>query len=364
MLDFYGITGRLRIVDADRSAGVVTAGDRSRARRARDRFDDLTERLLRDSKRQATWSALGSLWSATSSPRVSKVRAAHGDDAEHRRRPDTRTHRARCRRADPTPGSRRRRWVRRSACCRGRRWPAARARVRASRARPSPARSRSTRSGTRCSPNPRPCPTGRSSARLGVSDSASIVMPNAVLATMMWRIVISLRRAVDSAPISEPMLMIENSTVNVASSPWNVRCTSSGMHDLEVEGQRADDRHHDERDPQFRLAPGVARGRRAPAACRARRRASAGARAGFIIQRPTITAMYERPSSAERPRVAADRDQQAREGRADDPRRRHQRAVERDGVVHVVFGHHLDDERAAGRVVERDRDSRPTNAIA
>ena len=72
-------------------------------------------------------------------------------------------------------------------------------------------------------------PNGNVSARLGVSDSASIVMPNAVLATMMWRIVISLRRAVDSAPISEPMLMIENSTVNVASPPWNVRCTSSGM---------------------------------------------------------------------------------------------------------------------------------------
>ena len=28
--------------------------------------------------------------------------------------------------------------------------------------------------------------------------------------------------------MSEPMLMIENSTVNVVSSPWNVRFTSSG----------------------------------------------------------------------------------------------------------------------------------------
>ena len=34
-----------------------------------------------------------------------------------------------------------------------------------------------------------------------------------------------------------------------------------------------------------------------------------------------------------------------------------ERAVERDGVLHVRRGHHLGDERPAGRVVEREHEA-------
>ncbi len=58
---------------------------------------------------------------------------------------------------------------------------------------------------------------------------SSIVTPNPMLAMMMWRTLISVRLAVESAPMSEPTLTTENSTVNIASLLSNVRFTSNGM---------------------------------------------------------------------------------------------------------------------------------------
>ena len=76
-----------------------------------------------------------------------------------------------------------------------------------------------------------------------------------------------------------------------------------------------------------------------------------------IIQRPAITAMYESASSEEAPAEPDGGDEQAGQGGADDAGARHQGAVQADGVLHVVLGHHLDDEGAAGRVVEGDGDA-------
>ena len=52
--------------------------------------------------------------------------------------------------------------------------------------------------------------------------------PNAVDATITWRTVTLMRRAVASAPSNEPKLRIENNSVKLASLPPNVRVTNSG----------------------------------------------------------------------------------------------------------------------------------------
>ena len=60
-----------------------------------------------------------------------------------------------------------------------------------------------------------------------------------------WLVTV-LRRAVVSAPNSEPMLSTEKRSVKVLSPPCRVRCTSSGIVTEKLNAKRPDDRHHHE----------------------------------------------------------------------------------------------------------------------
>ena len=125
-------------------------------------------------------------------------------------------------------------------------------------------------------------------------------------------------------------------------------------HGLEVVRQRSDHGHHHERRPQHRRVPGVAQARRAPVP----------SRAVSVRRRPQLLGPHHpergehrevrQAVEQEAPTEADGRDQQTGERRTDDARRRHQRAVEADRVVHVLGRHHLDHERAPRRIVERD----------
>ena len=97
--------------------------------------------------------------------------------------------------------------------------------------------------------------------------------------------------------MSEPMLMIENSNVNVVSSPWNVRFTSSGSTTWKLKASvptMAIMTSGIHRSGTRRTYARPARTMRLPRSATGAGRSSAG----FIIQRATITAMYESPSSA------------------------------------------------------------------
>ena len=75
----------------------------------------------------------------------------------------------------------------------------------------------------------RGCRPGSTKARFGAAARASMARPKPAAEPTSWRLVTSSRRAVHSAPTSEPRLSTENSTVNVPSLPPRVAVTSSGM---------------------------------------------------------------------------------------------------------------------------------------
>ena len=58
------------------------------------------------------------------------------------------------------------------------------------------------------------------------------------------------RRAVKSAPISEPIAVTEKKMRERADAAVERLGDEQREHDLEVERERADDRHHHERDPE------------------------------------------------------------------------------------------------------------------
>ena len=133
-----------------------------------------------------------------------------------------------------------------------------------------------------------------SASRPGAASSRRTPM----LATMMWRTVISVRRAVESAPMSEPTLTTENSD-----GERRVVAVERALHeqrhdDLEVEGERADDRHHHERHPQLGDPLHVARARRAPALAALGDAATGAARPGASSRGRRSPRRSERPSSA------------------------------------------------------------------
>ena len=169
------------------------------------------------------------------------------------------------------------------------------------------------------------------------------------------RTLIVLRRAVRNAPISAPTLTTANSSVNVRRRAAEVTRREQREHGLEVVRQRADDAHHHERHPQLGHAAHVAQ-TLAHLTLGPRRRAATGAAPSVrIIQRPTMHRDVREPSSRKhQPNPTVATSSPASAG-----------PTTRDDVISALFRltalcmsssrHHLDDERAAGRVVERDR---------
>ena len=149
----------------------------------------------------------------------------------------------------------------------------------------------------------------------------------------------------------------EYSRVKVVSAPCE-RLLDEQRHDhVEVERERADDRHHHQRHPQLGHRCGRSAGRRGPGPCASAATGEARSSLVRIMQQADDHGDVGDAVDGEAPAVADGDDQQAGQRRADDARAGHQRAVEADRVLDVVLGHHLDDERAAGRVVEGGGDA-------
>ncbi len=77
-------------------------------------------------------------------------------------------------------------------------------------------------------PRPSSTATGKASERTGTAARASMPTPNAADEATSWSVVTSVRRAVSSAPTSEPALSAENSSVNDVVLPPSGPFTSSG----------------------------------------------------------------------------------------------------------------------------------------
>ena len=74
---------------------------------------------------------------------------------------------------------------------------------------------------------PSATPSGNARPRSGAAARTNMATPNAADETMTSRVSMVLRRAVYSAPMSDPTAVVENSRVNMPVPPWNVFSTNS-----------------------------------------------------------------------------------------------------------------------------------------
>ena len=138
--------------------------------------------------------------------------------------------------------------------------------------------------------HPTAIPIGKATARLGAVASTTIAMPNPADAMITSWVRMLRRRAVNSAPISEPTAVTEKKMVNVPTPPRNVLVTNSDITTWKLKA----------RVPTTAIIAsgiqrsGTVRTYRSPArTCAFARTATGGTRNSdvFIVTNATITAM-------------------------------------------------------------------------
>ena len=101
-------------------------------------------------------------------------------------------------------------------------------------------------------PKPTSSPTGKATAVLGANgQERRCATPKASAPRPTTRMSITVRRALTSAPTSDADADHREEQGEGALAAAEVAGDEERDHDLEVEGQRADDGHHHERHPQL-----------------------------------------------------------------------------------------------------------------